>query len=308
MLLNFDLSGADWVTAAYVSRDPAMLDVVKSGRSPHNVTGARICGVSEDLVVKDDKLIKLNRDPDVIAQLRREHLPELSKATYLPRTLSIRQMAKKANHGLNFAETYRTFALLNELEEREAKRIVYAYTCNCANFCGGRICRCAYPGVRAWWDATDDQLRKTRRLTNCFGRTVYFMGQIGKDLFKQGYSFLPQSTTGDCCAYGMDGMFEDDSADFRPAQLLAQVHDSLLTQYLSRDWKAMGRYAVKLGREYLRPVLDYGEPYQLNTDLKVGFDWAAMLEIKLCDDADVLADRLHEAYDTLMSTRTAAAA
>jgi len=67
MLLNFDLSGADWVTAAYVSRDPAMLDVVKSGRSPHNVTGARICGVSEDLVVKDDKLIKLNRDPDVIA-------------------------------------------------------------------------------------------------------------------------------------------------------------------------------------------------------------------------------------------------
>lgn len=220
--------------------------------------------------------------------------------------MSIRQAAKKANHGLNFAETYRTFALLNELEEREAKRIVYAYTCNCANFCRGRICKCAYPGVREWWDRTDAQLRKTRRITNCFGRTVYFMGQIGKDMFKQGYAFVPQSTTGDCCNHGMRAMFEDASPYFRPAELLAQVHDSLLVQYLSRNWTDMAAFAVKLGREYMRPELNYGEPYRLGTDLKVGFDWAAMIEVKLSDDVDAVAPGLAAAHDKLMGMKKAA--
>lgn len=306
MLVNIDLAGADWATTAYLSRDPAMLDVVKSGRSPHPVTGSRICGVPEDVILRDDKIIKLNRDPEVIAALRREHLPELSTATFLPRTMSIRQMSKKANHGLNFREGYKVFAMTYELDEREAKMIVNRYTCQCALRGLTHDCKPAYPKIRDWWDSTDEKIRKTRRLTNCFGRTVYFMGQIGNDLFKQGYSFLPQSTTGDCCEHGRRAMVEDGSLDFRPAQLLAQVHDSLLTQYVSRDFAAMARYCIKLGRDYMRPVCDYGEPYQLGTDLKVGFDWAGLMEVKLTDDADALALALESAYDSLRSKQKAA--
>jgi hypothetical protein len=305
MLINIDLSGADWVTTAYLSRDPAMLDVVKSGRSPHQVTGSRICGIPEDLVVKEDKIVKLIRDSEVIADLRKTHFPELATATFLPRTMSIRQMSKKANHGLNFREGYRVFALLYELEERESKNIVNRYTCQCSYRDRHHDCKPAYPLIRDWWDRTDEQIRKTRRLTNCFGRTVYFMGQIGNDLFKQAYSFIPQSTTGDCCEHGRRAMMEDGSLDFRPAQPLAQVHDSLLTQYLSRDFAAMARYCVKLGREYMRPVCDYGEPYRLGTDLKIGFDWANMLEIKLTDDAGVLAPLLAEAYEKLCVAKAA---
>lgn len=304
ILINIDLAGADWVTTAYLSRDPAMLEVVKSGRSPHPVTGSRICGVSEELVVKDDKLIKLNRDPEVIAAMRRESLPELSEAKFLPRTMSIRQMAKKANHGLNFREGYRMFALTYELEEREAKNIVNRYTCQCGYRDARHDCGAAYPKIRAWWDSIDAQIRKTRRLTNCFGSKVYFMGQISDDLFKQAYSYLPQSTTGECCNHGMRAMTEDGSIDFRPAQLLAQVHDSLLTQYLSLDFAAMARFCVKLGRNYMRPVCDYGEPYQLNTDLKVGFDWASLVEVKLTDNADALAESLRETYDRLKSQQS----
>lgn len=85
MLLSVDLSGADWVTTAYVCRDPAMLDVARSGRSPHQVTGARMCGVSEEVVVKEDKIVQLNRDPEEISRLRKEHFPGLiESASFLP--------------------------------------------------------------------------------------------------------------------------------------------------------------------------------------------------------------------------------
>lgn len=331
MLLNLDLSGADWVTAAMLCRDPSMLDVVSSGRSPHQVTGARICGVAEDLVVRENKIVGDENDPLVISSLRREHFPELATATFQPRTMSIRQMAKRANHGLNFREGYLVFSLTSEIPAPEAKNICNRYTCQCPSTGPGHDCRSAYPLIRAWWDATDHAIRKTRRLTNCFGRTVYFMGQIGNDTFKQAYSFLPQSTTFDCCRVAMTAMMEDASSDFRPAELLAQVHDSLLTQYLSRDFRAMARFALRLGRDYMRPELDYGDylpwiskvdrttdvravprgqPYRLNTDLKAGFDWAGLVEIPsfMTITEEALAEKLREVYETKHPKRVQQAA
>lgn len=293
MLLNLDLAGADFVTVAYLCRDPAMLEVVKSGRSPHPVTGKRICGVSEEVINAEDEILGLMREPERIAAIRRERFPELAKATFLPRTMSIRQMAKKAGHGLNFREGYKVFALLNEMEEREAKKVVELYSGH------------AYPGIQKWWDATDEQIRKHRTLTNCFGRKVYFMGALDNDTFKQAYSFIPQSTTADCCSTGMVRMQEDASPDFVLAQLLAQVHDSLLTQHVSRDWRSMARFCLKLA-EYMSPTLSYhGEDYRLNVDLKAGLNWAGLKKIKLTGDEGKLALALEEAYDACQTKKAA---
>lgn len=292
MLLELDLAGAEWVVVAYLCKDPAMLDVVKSGKSPHVVTGARMSGVSEELVLQEEAINGKISDPEVISANRRSL--DLAGATFLPRTMSIRQAAKRANHGLNYAEGYKTFALTNEMEEREAKRIVDLYN------------KRAYPNIPKWHAALDEQIRKTRTLTNFFQRKVYLMGQISSELYKQGYAFIPQSTVVDSCNQAMVKMTEDDSVDFRPAQLLAQVHDSLLTQYLSRDFNAMARYCIKLGRDYMRPVIDYGDPFQLKTDLKVGFSWGKLKDVPLTDDPDALAVKLAETCDYLRSTKKAA--
>lgn len=93
---------------------------------------------------------------------------------------------------------------------------------------------------------------------------------------------------------------EDSSSDFQPAQLLAQVHDSLLCQYLSTDFAAMARFCIALGRDYMRPILDYGEPYRLNTDLKVGFDWANLSEIGgfMALSEEALVEKLREVWET----------
>lgn len=287
MLINFDLQGAEWVVTAFLCRDSAMMEIARSKRSPHPITGSRMTGITPELVTADDKLIGKTNDPLVIEDLRRKQLPDVMKSIILPRTMSIRQMAKKANHGLNYREGYKTFALKNEIEEREARKIVSLYRDR------------SYPGLNKWYERIDKQIRDTRTMENCFGRKVYFMGQINDDMFRQATAFQPQSTVVDITNSAMVLAQNDDSEDFRPAELLAQVHDSLLFDYLSLDFDAMARFAIKM-IDYLSPTIDYGEPFKLDVEMKAGLDWGkgapGMEEVKVSLDPQELSLRLYQNY------------
>ncbi len=284
MLLEFDLSSADWVVTAYYAPEPSMIAVVKDGRSPHLITGSKISGVSEDTVNKEHKLIGLNNDPEAIKEIRKQ-LPELSKAGFLPRTMSIRQAAKKANHSLNYRLGYKTFALRNEMEEREAKRIVELYR------------GVAYPKLQDWYDKIDKTIRDTRTLVNFFGRRVYFQGALDDETFREATSFIPQSSVFDITGAAIPRLFEDESPEFQPSELLAQVHDSLLVQHRSRDFAAMARFAIKLAFDYMSPTLSYnGMDFTLGVGLKAGLNWAGMTELPLTRDADVLASDLERVW------------
>ena len=102
-------------------------------------------------------------------------------------------MGKKSNHGLNYDEGYNTFALINEIEIAEAKRIVNLY-------------HSIYPGIRQWHEFIKRQLSTDRTLTNCFGRKIRFFDGWSDSLFKAAYSALPQSTVADTgrisCGFG----------------------------------------------------------------------------------------------------------
>lgn len=271
MLLSFDLSGADWVTTAFCCRDPAMLEVARSKQSPHPITGSRITGLTVDQVMAEHKLIGNKIDPIEIADLRRTHLPDIvSQATFLPRTMSIRQMAKKANHGLNFRLGYKSFALRNEMDERDALKVVDLYR------------KKAYPGLLRWYNELDEQIRKTRTLENCFGRKVYFSGAMNDDTFREATAFIPQSTTFDVCGRAMQLYMRDDSAAFTPAFLLMQVHDSLVFDYRSHDFSIMAEFCRKLALDYMSPTLCYhGENYTLDVSMKAGMTWGSLKEIDL---------------------------
>lgn len=273
MLLSFDLSGADWSTTAYCCRDTAMLEVVRSKKSPHPITASRMFGVSVDDIMVDHKLIGNKIDPVEIANLRKEHIPlVLEKASFVPRAMSMRQAGKKAGHGCNFREGFRTFALKNEMEEREARQIVTLYRDK------------AYPGLKTWYNALDDKIRKDRTLENCFGRKVYFQGALNDDTFRAATSFIPQSTTFDVCGAAMRRFNEDETPDFAPAQMVAQVHDSLIWDYRSRDFSAMSRFCRKIAFDYMSPELCYhGETYRLDVTLKSGPTWGSMQETAIDD-------------------------
>ena len=289
MLLEMDLQGADWFVTAFYANEPRMIDVFKSGKSPHPVTGKLMFGMPEELITRESKLVGLNNDPIAIEEIRKQ-LPELSQYQNLPRSMSIRQASKKSNHGGNYREAYKTFSLVNEIQETEGKRWLELY-------------HKAYPGLRErWYPWIDKTISDTRILTNCFGRSVYFQGALNDETFRQATAFVPQSTVFDVTGHAMPRIFEDDSPDFAPAELLAQVHDSLLMQYTSRDFRAMARYAVKVGLGYMSPTLRYNDmEFTLGVGLKVGRSWGSMEEIKLTPDPDALAIELERVYDKVYS-------
>lgn len=295
-LLNFDKAGAEWVIVAYMSGDERMLDVVRSGKSPHLVTGALITNAPEELILKEHKIIGARTDPVEIERLRREHLPEFFETPMLiqPRIFSIRQMAKKSNHGLNYYMKARRFSEETEMEERDCKKIIDLYT------------KRAYPGIPLWWEAVKKELRDNNRvLFNCFGRKRRFLEQWGDDLFKQAYAHMAQSTNVDAINGGMNEAYADDwLMDFM--DILAQVHDSLLFQSLTSDWKRMAEGCLRIDR-YISPEMEYsGRKFKLQTELKIGPSWGTMEEVKLTRDIDKLAKDLRETFRKLQSDKKAA--
>lgn len=297
MMLEFDLAGAEWVVVAYLSQDPNMMEVIRSGKSPHIVTGGLIAGCSEELVTADHKAVGSNTDPTTIERLRASI--GFPQGVFLPRSMSIRQAGKKSNHGLNYDMRYRRFALENEMLERDAEPIVTLYRTKAYP----RIFDTYHPGIR-------EELQKNdRSLKNCFGRKVRLLKEWGPELFMAAYAFKPQSTVFDCVREAMIKSFEDESLAFKPMRLGAQVHDSLMVNYPvpeTRDeWLNAATFVWRLSQEYMRPELVYEHvPFRLGCDAKLGISWGRLKSLPLPPepDLDLIVTSMHKAYDEAAET------
>jgi hypothetical protein len=292
IFVNFDKAGAEWVVVAYLSGDARMIDVIESGKSPHLVTGALISGASEELVLKEHKVVGEANDPYTIEELRAT-IPELSDpALFLPRSMSIRQAGKKSNHALNYDEGYRVFALYNEMEEGDAKKIVDFYKTR------------AYPGVPLYHEAVRRELKNEHRtLVNCFGRKVVLRGAWDYKLWKMAYSFKPQSTVVDMVNKAMELWYDSTEGYMQNLELLAQVHDSLLGQYTlsgKRDqFLHMARACMDIDR-FISPRCTYsGRDFVIKTDVKIGLDWQNMSAVPVHRDPRMFAAAIERVYDGL---------
>lgn len=289
ILMDFDKAGAEWVIVAYLTGDAGMISVIESGKSPHVVTSSLMYGLPEDVILKENKLVDKLTDPESIIKARAP-IKELltGNKIALPRTMSIRQAGKKTNHGCNYRETYKMFALINEITETEARPMVESYSTT------------VYPGISSWWEEIDQVLRTSRTFTNCFGRKIRFLEEMGKDLKNSATAFLPQSTVVDMVNEGMVKTFEDGSPPFRQVELLTQTHDSLTFQSPVNDWTSVAEFAIKTALDYLSPEIEYNfRRFRVGTDLKIGFDWGNMIEVKVVDDVGQTERNLREAWARL---------
>lgn len=183
-----------------------------------------------------------------------------------PRTMSLRQCGKKSNHGLNYDEGPNGFAMINEIDQAEAKKIVAMY-------------HDIYPGIRIWYESVKRQLQKDRILTNCFGRSVRFLGAWNDNLWKSAYSMLPQSTVVDSLNMGMQALYDDAEVcgtNGANADILAQVHDSVLMQIPISFLKVRKNFDWM--REKIRdetsPKMHYnGRTFKIASDFKFGLNW-----------------------------------
>ena len=266
LLLEVDKKQAEWVVVAYFSNDPNMIKAIEDGVDVHSYTASLMFDVPIEVVKWDEKLIGHSTDSEAIHKIRMAD--EVLQKVYThkwPRSMSLRQCGKKANHGLDYDEGYFQFALQNEITPKEAKPIVDMYHDGC------------YPGIRKSYEVIKRSLQKDRTLTNCFGRKVRFMGEWGPDLWKSSYSCIPQSTVVDSLNQGMVKIYHDSLlTSLWDVQILAQVHDSILFQIPLSLAKNKNHFDSLLQKiyTYISPTLSYnGNDFTIGNDSKIGFNW-----------------------------------
>ena len=262
LLWEIDKRQAEWVVVAYLTGDANMISTIEAGRDTHVHTASLMFECEPKIIEAENKLIGHLTDPDMIAQARED--AGLGRVTQgFPRVMSARQCGKKSNHGLNYDEGFVQFALINEIEQRESKRIVELY-------------HQIYPGIRVWYEAIKRTLQRDRALVNCFGRKVRFMDAYGPDMWKAAYSFLPQSSVVDSLNQGMIRIYEDTwLCKEMNIDVLAQVHDSVLMQVPIEVVKSPA-FADVVARcyDYASPDMHYnGRTFKIATDSKLGLNW-----------------------------------
>jgi DNA polymerase-1 len=263
-LLEIDKRQAEWVVVAYASGDANMISAIEQGIDVHTHTASLMFDCDLDLIKYENKKIGHTTDAELIFEIRQSDEILRKMCSNFPRTMSARQCGKRSNHGLNYGEGYRQFALINEIEEREAKKVVAMY-------------HQIYPGIGQWHESIQRQLGKGRTLENCFGRRVRFLGQWNDSLFKSAYSMLPQSTVVDGLNQGMVKIYKDKwIVQYQDIDILAQVHDSILLQvplsFLSKR-ESFIKF-LSLLHDYTSPLMEYNQrPFKIASDIKCGLNW-----------------------------------
>jgi len=201
---ELDLQQAENRPVAYIAPEPRMIKAFESGVDIHSETAGIIFGIPTSEVSDVD-----------------------GSSSVGDGTHSQRFWGKKANHSLNYGIGFRYFALVNEISEGEAKEII------------GRYME-AYPGIKAYHDWVTKEIQRSRTLTNPFGRTRVFLGRMDYDLYKEAFSFIPQSTVADIInQWALRILYEASYfREFEYVEILNQVHDSIIIQIpLERRWQ-----------------------------------------------------------------------
>ncbi len=273
VIYSIDLSQVENRIVAYVGNVTQMIEAFETGRDVHRLTASLIFNKPFDEISDEDGSCDLGDGRQ-----------------------SERFWGKKANHGLNYDLGYRSFALYYELPERDASFIVERY-------------HAAYPGVRHNYHAMiQSQLVKHRSITNLMGRTRVFMDSLNDKTFKAAYAHIPQSSTADKVnEHGLEYIYFNQDL-FKPVELLAQVHDSVVFQIpLSIPWSEHARIITAIKQSLETPFKWKDIQFSVPADTAVGLNMckADMEEIKakkFPSTLEELAKRLEDIYGKLSKT------
>jgi len=129
-----------------------------------------------------------------------------------------------------------------------------------------------YPGVKkTYYKYVEDCIRKDRTIYNPFGRRQIFLGRINESLFKAGYAFLPQSTSGDLTKKAIKNIY-------KKYTVLMDQHDGIILSVPEKEVK----YGIEALQEaYDIPIMIWGIERKIPIDIMVGENWGDMKEVIL---------------------------
>ena len=278
IFIEMDKRQSEWVITAYLCGDKNMIDILSENKDPHIATAKLITGLPEHVIKQEDKAIAKTTNPEEIKRAREVLLidgtPFLdfvqTHRAFVPRTMSCRQVGKKSNHALNYMMGAPRVSMESGLSLEEAERARALYLA-------------AYSRLPEWWEEIRDQLKSDRTITNIVGQPRKFLGPVDDKLLKDAVAHLPQSISVWIVNQAMAKIYELK----HEAEILSQVHDSLLFQHPYDKLVSLEMFCYK-AQEAMEPRLravgdGIERMFYVYTDVKVGFDAAKMYETTFTD-------------------------
>lgn len=243
-LCEADLAKAEAHVVAYLTQDANMMESFESGIDVHSFNASKIFGVSIEEVIHEAKTKKVDQ-----------------KST-------MRYMGKKVVHASNYAMGPQTFS------DQLATEEVFMSQSDCKQLLQNYQDR--FPGLRRWHRSIEEEVSQTRILYNLFGRPKRFLGDMNAALFRNAYSYKPQSTVAELLNKGMikcsnDPRLGKDGYDIR---MNTTVHDSMVFSFHKSQVGNLLKILLLID-EHMKHTFTYkGKSFTIGLDAKIGKTWA----------------------------------
>jgi DNA polymerase-1 len=172
-----------------------------------------------------------------------------------------RTIGKRLRHATNYSAGPQVLATNVGCTVKEAKMLFSRFHQAC-------------PMLRLWHARIQDQLRRTRTLTNLFGRKHRFLDRWGDELFRSAYSFLPQSTVGDLLNKALIRVYNEYG---KTVIIALQLHDAIYTIVKESELEARRK---EIRDMMLIPITSSsGETFTIDVDFSAGPSWGELTEL-----------------------------
>lgn len=245
-----DLSQAENRIVAYLAPEASMIEAFETGKDVHCLTGALISGQSYEDTVAQYEVYQAYKDKGIDP-------PEEVCSPIGKGDDPWRQWGKKCNHALNYGLGYKKFALLCEILESESLKLVNAY-------------HRAYPGVEQGYQAwIKRQLGQDRTLINPYGRRRVFLDRWSEDLFREAFSWIPQSIVAYKMWYGaINPLYYDPF--YQSAILVNCVYDSVDIAFDVNNIEKTVEILTKLKNDLEQPIEWRAREIKIPVEIKIG--------------------------------------
>lgn len=204
---------------------------------------------------QEERMIRVFESGDDIHMINAEIILGKSKHEITP---TEREMAKTRVHGTNYRIEAKKAAKIAGTTEGKAREDINKY-------------KCAYPMLELWWREVEEQIAKTRIMTNYFGRKRMFFGRWGHELVNEAIAYYPQSTVGDLLNLGIIRAYPALPSGW---ELLANNHDAVLAQV---PVEASPIHIWKYFKHYFEiPLTIHDRKFIIPMDIKIGKSWGEL--------------------------------
>jgi len=132
-----------------------------------------------------------------------------------------------------------------------------------------------FPGLKRWHKEIETEVRKTRVLYNLFNRPRRFLGMMNAALYRNAYSYKPQSTVAELLNKGMIKMSNDQrlGPDLYDIDQLVTVHDSTGWQFDISQAKNLLNILLIIDDHMRHTFTLFGRSFTIGLDATIGFRW-----------------------------------